>query len=424
MTAQEFGIRVGRWVSICVAGSAIAAAVSCSSDPEGVAGPSDGGAGGLSGGSGGADGSAASGGSGGSSASGGSGGSLVIPDADPPDKDTDQDGVIDTLEGKGDDDGDGIANVNDPINDGPPPTLTFTGISTTFNSPIGIDYHEPTKSVVVSVNYPTGAPSGFERIELDGKHQQFSSLSGLTEEVKIATARSGNPGGFTPGDLFVGNGVDGQIVRITNAGNTVVNPWVDLPGDKNGLMRGSLYVDRVGTFGGDLCVVTTAGEVWRVTAAAAPTKIASAGVHLEGAIVVPDKPARFGPIAGKLIAGAEDQGLLWAFSPDGTSTTYSLGVKVEDIDLISPKENFFGVNFGTSKLLGAPADQFKGMIGDVLLTEEAVVAGQSGLSRLKWNGTQLVAEPIPLGAGSATVGQWEHTTFAPTGIVEIPPPPA
>ncbi|MFO0569284.1 MAG: hypothetical protein U0263_26740 [Polyangiaceae bacterium] len=224
VNAQALRVRVSRSVFIFTTASAIAAAASCSSDPEGVAGPSDGGAGGLSGGSGGADGSAASGGSGGSSASGGSGGSIVIPDADPPDKDTDQDGVIDTLEGKGDDDGDGIANVNDPINDGPPPTLTFTGISTTFNSPIGIDYHEPTKSVVVSVNYPTGAPSGFERIELDGKHQQFSSLSGLTEEVKIATARSGNPGGFTPGDLFVGNGIDGQIVRITNDGNTVVNP--------------------------------------------------------------------------------------------------------------------------------------------------------------------------------------------------------
>lgn len=404
---------------------ATSTAAGCSADdPGGTAGPSLGGS--TSGGGGGSGGSSASGGAGGSSATGGggSGGGLVIPDAEPADKDTDQDGILDVDEGKGDGDGDGIPDVNDPINDGPPPALTFTAISTPFNQPIGIDYHEPTKSVVVSVNYPTGTPSGFERIELDGKHQQFSDLTGLTEEVKIATARSGNPGGFTPGDLFVGNGVDGQIVRITGNGTSVVNPWVDLPGDNNGLMRGSLYVDRVGTFNGDLCAVTTAGEVWRISAAGAATKIAAVGVHLEGAVVVPDKPARFGPIAGKLIAGAEEQGLLHVFAPDGTATTYTLGVNIEDIDYIGAKENFFGVNYGTSKLLGVPADQFQKMVGDVLLTTEAVTAGTTGLYRLKWDGTQLVAEPIPLGAGSATVGQWEHVTFAPTGIVEIPPPPA
>ncbi|MBK7582370.1 MAG: hypothetical protein IPI67_19465 [Myxococcales bacterium] len=405
--------------TLCCGAAALPA---CSADdPGGTAGPSLGGSSGDASVGGGSGGTSASGGS---STSGGTGGGIVIPDADPPDKDTDQDGIFDVDENKGDTDGDGKPDIDDPINDGPPPALTFTAISTTFNQPIGIDYHEPTKSVVVSVNYPTGTPSGFERIELDGKHQQFSDLTGLTDEVKIATARSGNPGGFVAGDLFVGNGVDGQIVRISNNGATVTNPWVDLPGTGNGLMRGSLYVDRVGTFGGDLCVVTTVGEVWRITAAGAPTKIASAGVHLEGAVVVPDKPARFGPIAGKLIAGAETEGLLWAFAPDGTSTTYDLGAKVEDIDLISPKENFFGVNYGTSKLLGVPAEQFKPMLGDVLLTTETVVAGQSGLFRLKWDGTKLVAEPIPVGAGSATVDQWEHTTFAPTGIVEIPPPPA
>ncbi|MBI3201054.1 MAG: hypothetical protein HYZ29_05870 [Myxococcales bacterium] len=403
-----------------------ATAAACSADPAATAGPSLGGSSGTgaTGATGGSGGSSASGGSGGSSASGGSGGGIVIPDAGPPDQDTDQDGVLDKDEGSGDSDGDGKPNINDPINDNAPPAITFTAISTTFNSPIGIDYHEPTKSVVVSVNYPSGTPSGFERIEVDGKHQQFSNLTGLTEEVKIATARSGNPGGFVPGDLFVGNGVDGQIVRISGNGATVTNPWVDLPGENNGLMRGSLYVDRVGTFGGDLCVVTTAGEVWRITAAGVPTKIAAAGVHLEGALVVPDKPARFGPIAGKLIAGAEAQHLMYAFAPDGTSTSYTVGVDIEDIDYIGPKENFFGVNFGTSHLLGAAADQFKPMIGDVLLTTEFPAAGTSGLFRLKWDGAKLVGEPIPVGAGSATVGQWEHTTFAPTGIVEIPPPPA
>lgn len=373
-----------------------------------------------------ASGAAGAGGSGGSAASGGTGAVLNTDGGGgvPPGQDTDDDGIPDVDELPGDSDGDGIPNVQDPINDGDPPAIKFTQITTPFNSPIGIDYHEPTNSVVMSVNYSTGSPAGFERVEQDGQHQQFSTLSGLTDEVKIATARSKNPGGFTTGDLFVGNGVDGQIVRITDGGNTVINPWVDLPGDNNGLMRGSLYVDRTGIFGGDLCVVTTNGEAWRVTAGGTPSKIAAIpGVHLEGAVVVPNKPARYGPIAGKLIAGAEAQGLMYVFDVDGTYTTMDLKVAIEDIDIISPKENFFGVNYGTSFLIGAEAKQWEPMVGDILLAQESVTAGTSGLFRLKWDGTQLVAQAIPIATGSATLGQWEHVTFAAAGIKEVPPVP-
>src|SRR5205807_734120 len=81
----------------------------------------------------------------------------------------------------------GIPNYQDPINDGDPPALQFTAISTTFNNPIGIDYHEPSNTVVMSVNYPNGTPSVLERIQFDGSHQQFSNLTAFTDEVKIAT---------------------------------------------------------------------------------------------------------------------------------------------------------------------------------------------------------------------------------------------
>src|SRR5688572_21831653 len=74
-----------------------------------------------------------------------------IPDAEDPD--SDNDGLDDRVEGPGDWDGDGVPNGIDATNDGPPPTLTLVAISTPFNSPIGIDFHEPTSSVVLSVNY-------------------------------------------------------------------------------------------------------------------------------------------------------------------------------------------------------------------------------------------------------------------------------
>ena len=48
----------------------------------------------------------------------------------------------------------------------------------------------------------------------DGSHLPFSDYSGLTDEVKIATARSGNPAGWEPGTLFTGSGIDGEIVQV------------------------------------------------------------------------------------------------------------------------------------------------------------------------------------------------------------------
>lgn len=300
----------------------------------------------------------------------------------------------------------------------PAAAVLLTQISTDFNTPIGIDYHEPTNSVVISVNYSSGFPRNFERINFDGSHVAFSGVSGFTDEVKIATVRSGNISGFTTGDLFVGNGVDGQIVRITDGGATVLNPWVDLPGAGNGLMRGSLYVDRTGVFGGDLIAVTTAGEVWRVNSAGVPTFIADVNTHLEGVITVPNDP-QYGPLAGKIIAGAEGQGLLYAVGADSSTSTFDLDVNVEDIDLIPDNENFFGVNFGTSKILGAPASNFDSLAGHILLTQETHAG--SGLFDLFWNGVDLQALALPLDLGSAFPGQWEHVTFAPAGIREIPP---
>lgn len=292
-------------------------------------------------------------------------------------------------------------------------------LSTTFSNPIGIDYHETSDSLILSANYSTGQPHNLETILLDGTHVQFSALAGATDELKIATVRSaGNPGGFVVGDLFTGNGVDGQILRITDGGATIINPWVDLPGTGNGLMRGSLYIDRTGVFGGDLIAVTTAGEVWRIDAAGSPTFLVDLNVHLEGLITVPPDPLRFGPIAGTILVGAEDQILTHSIDVSGNVTSYSFGVRVEDIDIIQPNESFIGVNFGTGRLLAAAPSSFAGLAGDILLTQES--HSGSGLFHLSWDGSAYQVTHLPLAAGSQTPGQWEHVTFAPVGIIPFP----
>jgi len=340
--------------------------------------------------------------------------------ADYIDTDADGDSIPDEDEQQGDWDGDGIANYRDPVNNGPTPSITLVSISTNFNNPIGIDYHEPSNSVVMSVNYSGGYPVNFELVDQAGAHSSFApNIAGMTNEVKIATVRRNNIGGFNSGELFVGNGNDGEIVRVEASGYPVHNPWVSLPGSGNGLMRGSLYLDDSGAFGGDLIAVTTYGEVWRIDSAGNPTAIVDLGVHLEGLITVPDAPARYGPLAGRILAGAEQQGILYAIDANGNYDSYSLGVNVEDIDMIRLNENFFGVNYGTSQLFGTAHYEMTSMVGDILLTQES--NNSTGLFWLRWDGTSLIASELGLSSTSSSPSQWEHVTFAPAGIVEIAP---
>lgn len=302
--------------------------------------------------------------------------------------------------------------------------LSFTAISTPFNTPIGIDYFEPDNKVAMSVNYAGGSPYNFELVGADGSRTQFSSIAGFTDEVKIATVRSPAKGGFdygvgpgfAPGTLFTGNGIDGQIVQI-NPDTSFVNPFVALAGSGNGLMRGSLYVDRSGVYNGDLLAATTAGEVWRVTPGGAATLLADVDTHLEGLLSVPND-LLYGGLAGKIIAGAEGVGLLYVFDENGFVTTYDIDVNIEDLDLIPENENFFGVNFGTSQLLGVEASQWNSVEGEILVTQEF-----AALYTMHWDFglNKPIAELVTLAPGSAPAGQWEHVTFAPAGIREIPP---
>jgi hypothetical protein len=276
-----------------------------------------------------------------------------------------------------------------------------------FNTPVGIDHHQPTNKVVLSVNYPTGQPHNFELVDIFGNRQPFSNISGLTEEVKIATARDDGGGkslgGFTPGELFTGTGVPGHIARISADGATIQNPWVTLPGE-TGLLRGSLHIDRTGVFGGDLIVVTTepTGNVWRVASGGVATKLASLGTHLEGVTTVPDNPAKYGPWAGKILAGAEQQNRIYTIDLSGNVAFFLLGIDPEDFDLIPANENFFGVDFGAGTLWTAPAAEFADKIGDVLITQEF----PANLYHVRWTGAQFQVTLV------AQATQWEHITFS------------
>ena len=179
--------------------------------------------------------------------------------------------------------------------------------------PVGITHHPLFNKLVVSVNEPTGLPNNLEIINDDGSHNKYTNTSGLTDELKLASVRD-TLGGFEVGEIFTGNGKPGEIIRISPDGSSVQDPWVVLPGE-TGIFRGGLHVDETGVYDGDLIAVTTVGNVWRINSDGEPTFLARAQspiggpvgpIHLEGVTTVPDIPEKYGPWAGKIVAGAED----------------------------------------------------------------------------------------------------------------------
>lgn len=323
-----------------------------------------------------------------------------------------------------------------------PLTINLERIPTIFNRPIGIAHHDPTNSLVISLNYPYGIPYSFEQIFEDGTHQQFSTVANLIDEIKITTVRSGNLGGFNTGDLFAGNGRDGEIIRISSDGNTIDNPWVSLPGSNNGLPWG-LYVDRTGIYGGDLIVVTNGGEVWRIDSEKNLTQLADVipyntnfgGLigddyrhNFEAVITLPDDP-QYGPWAGKIVAGVNyNNGRIYAFDNSGYVGEWNLGLPdterlVEDLDLIPENENFYIVDYRSNSIYGVTSSAFDQVAGKILLTQE--FHGTSGLFVVSWDPTveSFVKEEVKtiLNGRDFYEAHWEHATFSIAGMPGIPP---
>jgi len=306
-------------------------------------------------------------------------------------------------------------------------SITLTPISTGFPNPIGLDYYQPTNKIVMSVNWPGGSPNNFVLVAADGTQSQFSTISGLTDEVYMSAIRASScQGGFSVGDVFVGTGTPGVVARLTDGGNTLIDPWVTLPGE-SGLLRGGLFQDVFCVASGDLIVTTTAGDVWRITSSGAATEVATGvGDFLEGPTTVPSDP-RYGPWSGQILAASEGCGCVQSVDPaTGSHTTWSLGqgnligsgvASAEGVHVVPRNQNFYGVDFGSGTLVGAPWTQFSGVVGDVVVATEF----PGRLVDLTWDPSAGVFVSQDLLAANAR--QFEGTTFAPVGVPPIPPAP-
>jgi hypothetical protein len=295
-------------------------------------------------------------------------------------------------------------------------TITLEPLATDFNTPIDVEYHEPTNRILLSVNYPNGTPYNFDLVASDGTHAQFSSVKGLTNEVYIASMRRSHcQAGFTVGQSFVGTGTPGVIARISPDGSRIDNPWVRLPGE-TGLLRGGVAQDRACVLGGDLIVTTTTGDVWRVSSAGVPRQVAAhigAPGDFEGPTTVPNDP-RYGPWAGTVLLTNEGDKCVYSVTAAGKATCTHLGFDAESVRIVPPAENYYAVDFADHAVVTAPASELAGMVGDLLVANESGV-----LQHVRYDPASrtFTSEQV------AKVGQFEGTTFAPATVAVVTPKP-
>jgi hypothetical protein len=199
-----------------------------------------------------------------------------------------------------------------------------------------------------------------------------------------------------------------------------------------------------------------------VTSGAVATKVATIGTHLEGVTTIANAPASYGPLAGRIIAGAEefDQtlgpptyamngGKIYAVDPNAVDSWFTISAGLaqtctldanghatpnkcnfqtasefhpEDLDVIRGNAQFFGVAFSDGKVYSAPATDFANLCGQILITQEFPFQGTSGLSVLSWSAATTSFNVAPLPANVA-VTQWEHVTFTSGQDCTPPPPP-
>jgi hypothetical protein len=292
-------------------------------------------------------------------------------------------------------------------------SVTFQPIATAFSSMIGLGYSEPTNSLLVSDNYPSGQPHNFDLIGASGTQTQFSAAHGLGDEVYPAAIRTTSClQTFNVGDVYVGTGAPGVIGKISADGTHVTPAWVTLPNEQ-GLLRGGITQDVACSWNGDLIATTTAGDVWRIKSNGVATLVANLGIAgnvLEGPTTIPNDSSKYGPLAGLLMAADETSGSVWVVAPNGVFKQVVIGHQPEDVRVVPANESYYAVNYAGNAIMEVDAGELTHYVGDIFVQSEI----DGALLDLHWNSSTHKFALNQLGAIPG--GVVEGATFAPIGV--------
>jgi hypothetical protein len=326
----------------------------------------------------------------------------------------------------------------------------FQPVLTNLPAPVGIDYHQPSNCLIVSVNYVDGTNSGepynFARIYTNHVTSNsvvvmtnivvtnWSGIHGVQDEIKLFTVKTtGN--GYTNGDVFFGNGP--KIGKIAADGGSSNLNWCILTNNTLPL-RGGLCLDETGVFSNHVIAVTSGSfgfgnkGIWRADGQGNSALITNVNTsHLEGAIVLTTNTAKWGPWAGKLITGDEGQALIYTVSTNGTVTNFDTPsflvgatIRPEDFDIIPPDQDLYACDGEANMLVKLSRNYLTNYVGDLLITDAGETAPASGaVFILHWdaNTTNFAVKTLNYFRPNGARGKLEHATFSPIDFPTLTP---
>lgn len=235
------------------------------------------------------------------------------------------------------------------------------------NKFVGSVYYGPDNNQLYSTNLTGG-----------GLQQFGQPIPGASGEVVMGASLG--QAGFATGDIYTGSGSNGQIYHIANAGGSTTL-FTTLP-NGSGVVR-QIFFDPGSTFGGNMLVSTTSGQIFKVDHNGVATLIANLGADTEGMDIV---GSSWGAYAGQLLVASEGSGRVYLVDPTkpvGSNLTFVANVGgAETVSVIpttlngsDPLQGFYVANYPFN-IQFASAQQFisQGLLGDAIVTQEGSTA--------------------------------------------------
>jgi hypothetical protein len=310
-------------------------------------------------------------------------------------------------------------------------TNLFILVATNLPAPVGIDYHPPTQSLILSVNPPGDQTNTFSILDTNASLTRWSGLSNIEVgyEVRLATVKT-TTNGFNAGEIFFSSSyAPATIGWLSTNGATAITNWTVFTNDNHWVE--DLYLDQTGNWSNDLLVVTSSDQaefvqpfnVYRIHSRTNFNQITSINAtHLEGLLTLSTN-SRYGPWAGKLLTADQNSHAIFTVDTSGTVTTNYLGIDADGIRLIPTNQDLYCVEFEDqfSKLLKVPRQFFNHYWGDILMEESDETGVDPTLCIVHWNGTSFDVHRIDLWTYFPNrEGYFERVAFAP---IDLPPDP-
>jgi hypothetical protein len=202
-----------------------------------------------------------------------------------------------------------------------------------------------------------------------GNVQQFGSpLPTGSGEVVLAAGLG--QAGFTKGDIYASG--NNNIYHYAGTGGAA-SLFGSTP-DGSGVRQ--IFFDPGSSFGGNMLVSTTSGNIYKFNSSGVATLVRSVGEDTEGLDIA---SSAWGKYAGYLMVSSEGSGQLRLISPNGsivrnTGLTIPLAETVSFVPLNlgvsgNPVEGFYVANYPVNVQKAGPS-AFTGMLGDAIVTSE------------------------------------------------------